>query len=437
MKICNKCKRELDESCFSIKRAAKDGLSTICKECKKEYDRLYDERKRQELKQNNIKVEKCCKCGKQIKYENLVDGQYVVSMFCKDCFPDQVFKDLTCEKCGKIFKVGRKTSKLNDFISRKYCPECSIMNQDKKELICPKCGKIYYAERTPDGRHFKHKRVCDECSKPATEKTICCERCGKSFTVIKYPGTDSFKKIRFCSDECRRIVIEPKTSFCECCGKELTLPQNKEGYFVFRQYCSKECRLKKQREKLKSKQAETIEKMKKTCQEKYGVDYPCQTEKCMKSNPMIVSKLNEKFSKFLLDNNIEHEYEFPLGPYHYDFHILDTNILVELNPTFTHTCFDTGVYDPRPKQYHHDKTKFALDNGYMCICVWGWDDWNSIINLLKTPNVALKETQIQLHYSKNKENIIVSKESDYYLEKGYLPVYDDGFKIKIIENKKP
>lgn len=430
MKICNKCKRELDESCFSKKKDSKDGLNTICKECKKEYDKIYDERKRQGLKQcNNIeKIETCNKCGKQIKYERLINGQYVISKFCEDCFPEQEFKTLTCEKCGKIFKVGRKPSKLNDFIVRKYCPECSVTNQDIKELVCPKCGKIYFTERTPDGRHFKHKRVCDECSKPATEKVVYCERCGKPFTVTKYPGTDSFKKIRFCSDECR-LSVSTKTNICECCGKEFELLRSEDGHFIFRQYCSKECRLKVQREKLKAKQKETIEKMKRTCQEKYGVDYPCQTENCMKSNPMIVSKYNEKFSKLLTDNNIEHEYEFLLGPYYYDFHILNTNVLIELNPTFTHTCFDTGVYEPRPKNYHYNKTKFALDNGYICICVWDWDSWEDIIRLLQNSNISLQETSIQLHYSKNKENVISYEENNKYLEQGYLPIYDDGFKV--------
>ena len=36
-KVCSKCGRELPKTMFSIKRAAKDGLQTVCKECQSEY----------------------------------------------------------------------------------------------------------------------------------------------------------------------------------------------------------------------------------------------------------------------------------------------------------------------------------------------------------------------------------------------------------------
>lgn len=426
-KICSKCKQELDESCFSKRKDTKDGLSYICKNCKKEYDKIFDEKKRQELNLDNY----CLSCGKSIKYEQKINDVWFISKYCKDCFPQQEFKDIICEKCNKIFKVGRKPSKINDYIVRKYCPDCSSMNQDTKELVCPKCGKTYIVTRTPDGRHFRHKRVCDECSKPATEKIIYCECCNKPFVVEKYPGTNSFRKIRFCSTECSNVVKEKK-AICQCCGKEFQL-ERKDNHFIPKQYCSRECRLKVQREKLKAKQEETLNKMIETCRRKYGVDYPCQTKQCMESNPYIISNINIDFANKLEQNNIEFEYEFKLGPYSYDFHILNTNYLIEINPTISHYSLSKNEFEPfepRDSDFHYKKTAYAKENGYICICVWDWDDQNYIINLL-SQKLNIVQCEMKAYYSKNgnTEYILKTEDNDYLLDDGYRLIYTDGFEI--------
>ena len=231
MKICNKCKQELDESCFSKRKDTKDGLSYICKECKRKYDKKFDEKKRQELKENKI-GDFCVKCGKPIKYEQKINNIWYISKFCNECLPNQVFKDRICKKCGKTFKTGRKPSKLNDNIIQDYCPDCSSTNQTTKELICPKCGKTYSVTRTPDGRHFRHQRLCNECTKLQTEKECICEKCGKKFTVTKYEGTNSFKKVKYCSDICASTLTEfkdgivqykKKYGVCKYCGKKIEL----------------------------------------------------------------------------------------------------------------------------------------------------------------------------------------------------------------------
>ena len=56
-KICTKCKRELDITNFSKRKDTKDGLNYICKGCKREYDKEFDERKRQQAKENKKKKE--------------------------------------------------------------------------------------------------------------------------------------------------------------------------------------------------------------------------------------------------------------------------------------------------------------------------------------------------------------------------------------------
>lgn len=455
-KICNKCKRELNESCFSKRKDTKDGLSYICKECKRNYDQKFDEKKRQEIKENKI-GDFCVKCGKQIQYEQQINNIWYVSKFCKDCFPEQEFKNRTCKKCGNIFKVGRKPSKLNDYIIRDYCPDCSSKNQTVKELICPKCGKTYYATRSPDGRHFRHKRVCNECSKSQTEKECICEKCGKAFTVTKYEDIDSFKKIRFCSPFCAstqtefkngKVQLKQKYSTCKYCGEKIPLkftsdfhwmprtvcdnclePKTKPKYvertcsvcgktfkaelqpcgnYSSSQYCSDECA-----------SVGFNTKCKETCQEKYGVDYPCQTEQALQKGN-VISEINKRFANLLKENNFSYEMEFVLEGFSYDFKV--ENILIEINPTYTHNAIGNCFGKAKEKGYHYSKSKIAIKHGYICICIWDWDNWNSIIKLIKRPNLKMEYVGIKLVYSKGKE---VSEQE----KTGFLPIYTDGFKI--------
>lgn len=407
---------------------------------------------------------KCRQCGKEIQPYLNKKKQWVIKDYCNNCKPEEQLHELTCKKCNKTFLIDHQRT------DRKFCPECSTMNQDTKELTCPKCGKIYFTERTPDGRHFKHKRVCDECSKVTTEKIVYCEKCGKPFTVTKYPGTDSFKKVRFCSDLCAstqtefvngKVQWKKAMQTCKHCGKSFELKRTEKGTIRKREVCD-DCLKPKTKAKTKEKVCSVCGKMfeveltpcgnysstqycsdecanigfktkcKTTCQEKYGVDYPCLTDKAIKHNAgNVISEINKRFAKMLDENNIKYVLEFKIENYSYDFKIKDTDYLVEINPTYTHNSYYNHFGKVKDKNYHHDKTKFAFDNNYICICVWDWDDWNKIIKLIKQNNIKIKETKIQLHYSKNKENIIVLKENKDYIEKGYLPIYDDGFTIII------
>jgi len=49
-KVCSKCNKELEISMFGKDKSKKDGLSTLCKVCKKYTDKKYRIRKRK----NNI-----------------------------------------------------------------------------------------------------------------------------------------------------------------------------------------------------------------------------------------------------------------------------------------------------------------------------------------------------------------------------------------------
>lgn len=131
-----------------------------------------------------------------------------------------------------------------------------------------------------------------------------------------------------------------------------------------------------------------LDKIKQTNLDRYGISYTCQLPQVIEKNKHMISNINRHFKKLLDDYNIKSNYEFKLNNMSYDLKIENTNILIELNPSYTHQStgfryFGKSQKDPLNKNYHIEKTKNALNNGYRCIHVFDWDNWNKIINLLK------------------------------------------------------
>lgn len=132
--------------------------------------------------------------------------------------------------------------------------------------------------------------------------------------------------------------------------------------------------------------ADIKEKSKETMLERYGVEYFCQHEKCIKAAKRRVSKVNKKFHEFLNENNVYNELEFIVENLGYDLRA--DNILIEIDPWVTHNVtigpsFGGKEIEPRPIEYHINKTMKAREHGYNCIHIFDWDDWNKILYLLK------------------------------------------------------
>lgn len=149
---------------------------------------------------------------------------------------------------------------------------------------------------------------------------------------------------------------------------------------------------------------EVRERIKETVQEKYGVPYFCMKEECYSKNGFTVSRINQEFANLLKENDIQYEQEYHIKNNSYDFKI--DNILIEINPTYTHnstnpTWFHNSKKEPLEKNYHIEKTKLALNNGYRCIHVWDWDNIDKIIEILKSKErvyarkCILKEVSIE------------------------------------------
>ena len=149
-----------------------------------------------------------------------------------------------------------------------------------------------------------------------------------------------------------------------------------------------------------------VNKRKDTCIKKYGVDNPWKSKEIQEkikntiferygvttawlvnNDKVSISKTNLAFAQLLNINNIDCDFEFPLEDRKFDIKV--GNILIEINPTYTHNsttppifAHDNKLREPLNKNYHKNKTELAYKYNYQCIHVWDWDDWNKIINIL-------------------------------------------------------
>lgn len=128
---------------------------------------------------------------------------------------------------------------------------------------------------------------------------------------------------------------------------------------------------------------EAKEKRKRTMLERYGVEHFC-LHKDFKIHKE--SKPNKKFERLLNENGISYEREFRVENFKGDFKV--ENTIIEINPSGTHnTIYNPYGSEPIDKNYHLRKSQTYLRNGYRCIHVFDWDDFNLIINLIKPKQI--------------------------------------------------
>lgn len=128
---------------------------------------------------------------------------------------------------------------------------------------------------------------------------------------------------------------------------------------------------------------ECYAKQHQTMIKKYGVPYFPMSQEFIENHTARISKINKQFMERLDMMNIKYCPELGLGTKIYDIALIDRKIAIEINPTYTHNSFGNH-WEPNgiAGDYHLNKTKIAEENGYKCIHVWDWDDWDKVLNLL-------------------------------------------------------
>ena len=173
MKRCTKCKKQKDESEFSIHRKNKDGLRDWCKNCCREYKRRYLRRNRSSVKKHlvyeeshrtidGLKQKHCNKCRKwknESKFGRDTKNKDGLRYWCKDCV--RAYMRDRYKKQGKGLKTYyryEESHRVVEGMKQKRCRRCKSWKTE---------SEFYKNRSCKDGLKF----WCKECSKKANRNS--------------------------------------------------------------------------------------------------------------------------------------------------------------------------------------------------------------------------------------------------------------------------
>lgn len=365
-------------------------------------------------------AKKICKCcGKEFE-------GYGTAKYCKG---PHYFK---CEVCGEMFESDpRNPSRACSSECRKKL--CDMSKQTTK--ICEYCGKEFIARQASakycSGPHYTECVICGKIIEftclPIDKPNTCSQKCANElkrrtvcakYGVINVSELESVRSKISESNSSEAVMAKRHQTCLERWGVE-NVSQNPEIRSKLSEIMSGEDYLHRreqtclrryghkspmQSDEVKAKVISSNQskygvnwatqsklwkdKKMKTNLERYGVPHYCMTDECKAKNGHTISQTNINFMNRLKDIGIFCDVEFRIENKSYDLRVARTNILIEINPTYTHNSFgnhwDTNGLD---KNYHIEKTEVASRNGFRCIHVWDWDDIHKIVNMLQPKKV--------------------------------------------------
>lgn len=366
-----------------------------------------------------------------------------------------------CIICGKEFETTVHNKTVCNENHYHKCPVCGklILSNDpqRQNSTCSrKCGQVLgnrnriktnlekYGVENPAQREEVKKIISEKLSKLHLKQEIRykkCEICGKEFE-LHWPYTQ-----HTCSPKCRG-QYRKMTGVSRSVYQKASLT-NLQRYGYENQGERPEIH-KKMEDTMEERYGvryarylpEVEEKVRKTCLERYGVPYFIQTEDANRDNRKRISCINEKFSRFLLDNGIDNSLEKYLGGKFYDVVIEDRKIVIEIDPTYTHNSIGNhwnshGV----SLNYHKEKSNVAKENGYRCIHIFDWDNWNEILNIVKNPSTTVGARKCDVR--KVDKSVAVEFTNRYHIQHSCngqdlnYGSYYDGTLIQIMTFGKP
>lgn len=293
----------------------------------------------------------------------------------------------TCAYCGEPFETNSPQKIYCNRPHYRPCPICGtpVKMIDNDFSRPPKCCSKECSWKLRQqrfevrkcifcGREFKPNSGCQiACSATHYDR---CEVCGKEFvrTVANYNDG-----VTTCSPECTREKC--RLNSLAKYGTEHPM-QNQQVQEKFHDAMYQKYGVRHALQiptKIKQQQMKVVE----TNMQRWGVPYACFTPNCKAAHPELISVTNQKFAERLNAAGLETTMEKVVGNRSFDIAIVGTNILIELDPTYTHNAYGNHYGDGLNKYYHRDKSQIAAENGYRCIHVFDWDNWTSIINIVK------------------------------------------------------
>lgn len=292
-----------------------------------------------------------------------------------------------CKLCGKEFEPTTNAQRICKDIHYRSCEVCGtqfvITRPSASQLCCSKECTQKKREATMIERHgVAHALQNKELLKKAENTTL------ERFGVKHAAQSDEVKqKVREHFNEKYGVNTPFQMDDFWDKAKQTNLEKYGTEYAIQSESVQKKSELTCE-EKYGTKHSIQSDSVKATieriCLEKYGVPYPCMTDQCRESSAAVISKTNKAIADKLNSAGLVCELDkIKLNRFSYDIHILDTNILLEIDPTYTHNSignhWDKNGMD---KCYHLNKTKLAAANGYRCIHIFDWDDLDKVIQLL-------------------------------------------------------
>lgn len=373
-------------------------------------------------------IGKCLFCGKEFEQAILKDGSFSRRKFCsKECdvaYWKTQSKDIygwgTCEQCGQKFKLEKKLSGRG-YKQKKFCSiECEAL---------------------------RHKETSAAFHEQKGDKFGICLECGKKFEQA-WIG-NQYSKSSFCSEECRAAYADKKypnrVKYCRFCGKRVPLKFStiKKGRYDISDYCSDECREAFAREtngkalclhcgKLFYREAFIDPRghrdYKKGFRYKYCPD-------CRKNIPARTSQVEQEFYERMLKEGINCDVqEYNINHYYYDFKVTNFNILIDLNPSFTHCIEENYLNQGKAMDYHYRRAETAAGMEFFYICVWDWSDLDKVVALIKqlvenstsktTYTIKSHEPQRKLFYKEGESTPILN--GIQKPDESYYTIYDCG-----------
>ena len=377
----------------------------------------------------------CKLCGKEFEAKG-------TQAYCSD----KHYK--TCVVCGQSFEIDRRT--LNKVTCSSKCQsELRKQTLQKTVKICELCGKPFVPNGSMD-KYCKniHYRPCPICGKPVpitpgqeSGPAVCCsvecsnklrERtCEERYGVKIVSQSDSIKHKLSEIGKSDKTAEKRKSTCLAKYGVDNPARSPEVRKRISATVASKECQRKiklttyNRYGTLHAMQSDEIkEKLSKVFEEKYGLPWFCMTEKCVNSQQNTISSFNRSFGKILSENSILYSLEYHIEDYSYDIRLNDSNILLEIDPTYTHNAFGNHWNkDGLDKNYHRDKSRIAQQHGYRCTHIFDWDNVDKIVSMLKP-----KETL----YARKCEIREVDKQiCDDFLDKYHLQNTCNGQKVRI------
>lgn len=336
----------------------------------------------------------------------------------------------TCEVCGKVFELHN----INDGISRTCCVECrnKLKASKAKQAIKDRYG-VDNVSQVPE---IKEKARASLAAKSgeikAKRDSTMLERYGALYPMqcnelrqkifqtneSKYGFSNPAKNADIRAKISEKAKSEEfKSKYSQTSISHYGVPrpaQSPEVQLSMQATCLKKYGVRfssqtlEARKKLSASIRQTFSKnpeiMKNasentslTCQQRYGINWPCQLPQCRNSKYKTNSKTNQAFCKILDEYGLEYESEFPVASYSYDFRILGTNILIEIDPTYTHSSYPTHFnFSGKDKNYHIKKSETASENGYRCIHIFDWDNRYLILDsILQKISIGARQCSVK------------------------------------------